>query len=408
MEALDSDLQVFLDCTDESPTWKRFKASPTPSMSAIDRRRLESLISQFSESCKQLRTLLDALMPSQELLLIETVLLKRQLYRKGFYRKCREVSRDFRLLLDSTFLENLMNNMKDMEAFKSQAPVGLALYLAQQCHQLGQCFGHLRNVLAKLGQELFVTARYRHFIGTFKIMIPAAGSLLISAIEIQQCCVTMCTSMHYFCETLKCESDERYLTPVQVPEYSEVGFLNWLSFDHEHLVLENLGGIEEDENDQLKATGETGEGEQESKTRNADFNSTLLQELTWKDETQKIEAPKEVDEEQVQKWLEKKKHEPKKSKKKRPAAIQEEEDPFFASNSFFADFNVAEKKPKQQKSSSSGNKSNASKKNAPPPPTHKNINKNKKPNRAGNGDPTKAPVSKASFMNMLLSNNKKK
>jgi hypothetical protein len=311
-----------------------------------------------------------SLQTCDEYQIITSVLLKKQLKRKPFYRKAKELVRDLGLFMDSQYLTNMRAEFRDFRKWKFGIDETICVKVHESCPCIFQCLEHLKSVICKFGLQIFALVLKAHYPALFLILSGALGTLFCQIVNIQNFLCKIQVQMMLLFPLCFPESKQVLLKSslemqqIDESNFNERRFLEFLSFGRSEMLPheEDLDSDEEDE-EAVPAGGA------------AQIDPKLLEKVQWKDD-KKVRSSKPLEKTEISNWISGKK------RAKVEAAEEEGEEPI-VSNSFFAEFEKAEKKQKKEKQ----------KKRKMP----KNISSVPK------AAPKKSSVSKSDFMNSLLS-----
>ncbi len=364
-------LEAFLDATcNETFAAKTFKAtgeSVKKRLKTEDGSRADALLGDVAVLVGSISEAAGGVVASKEMLVVKSVLLKRQLARKPFFQKTKELVRDVRLLLeDGLLFKAFLSHAAELVRWKHTAPESLLAQVAFTAATLIDSFAHLENVIRKVSLELIYVLRHRHY-ASLCISSYASIAIMFSVfrgIVLNLRSLVSVLQLYHNLVGFKCALPELSFPapePISASQLNEENFLDFCSFGKLHLLKHNLGGGEEnnEEEDEIKL-----------KSEEAAISAALSQ-AKWIDleEEKKTSNSNSVDEKQIEEWLSGKgggnNETNKKLSQSEKRKLKREAEEKIPSNSFFSEIEEREKSVKTQFGSAKMAKVETGQKNAP-------------------------------------------
>jgi hypothetical protein len=300
-------------------------------------------------------------MGSVEMKALRSVLDKRQLARKPFYQKIKELVRDVTQLLErGEFLKSFLGHAASLVKWKHTSPEPLVAEVARMAAVLAGACAYLQDVVCKVCYELIQMLVLRHYQPVTFVAYGSIAVLFCTFRSLQAdfgALVSVLRSYHAVAG-FSCAMPELPAVPAPAPLSStraDEQFLDLCSFGRPYMLNHNLGGGEDNDDDVADEVA---------------VRAAIAQ-STWVDDSPVAPPPLQTAstaEQQMEEWLRAKESQPPApaGQAARRKQKRQEEAEVVPSNSFFSEFEQQAKKPHVKKPDKSNNKSNKNNKSEGP------------------------------------------
>ncbi len=333
----------------EAKTFKGTSVSAKKRLKVEEGNRAEALLGDAVVLVGAVAEKAGGVMDSVEVKALRSMLDKRQLRRKPFFQKIKELLRDVTQLLErGEFLKSFLGLAASLAKWKHTSPEALVAEVARMAAVLSGAFAHLQDVVCKVCFELVQMLVLRHYqsltfvaYGSIAVLFATFRGLQINLHSLVSVLRHYHALVGFTCVMPPLGPPPAALSPTMSAR-SEEQFLDFCSFGRLYMLNHNLGGgVDNDDEDEVEG---------------AEVRAAIAQ-ATWVDTAPTRSppvAPREeasamslVDEKQVEEWMKAKEQPPagQAARRKQKRLAEAEAIP---SNSFFSEFEERDRQAKKQ------------------------------------------------------------